>query len=91
MTKKYIIVDPLTGLNTEVLTVEERNSTLASICVNFFLSQVHNNPYSIAEVNSDGTETWRNASGEETLNPAQIEELVKLELEQAIKNSNFVD
>jgi hypothetical protein len=84
MTKKFAVLNPLNGSYTKASTTEERNSTLADFAWKIYLSHTHNLPYSVVEINDDGSETWRNPQGDE------IENLEKLyfEILKLIPNEN---
>lgn len=73
MTNKFAVINPMTGLYTEASTEQERDTLLAQIAWDFFLSQTHNTPYSVVTINEDGSENWASPTGTPMKSPAQLE------------------
>ena len=69
----YKIFNPTTGEYEPAASLEECRAKTAEKIYNFYLTYAHNSPYSVVEVNDDGTEIWRNPHGDEILSPEQIQ------------------
>jgi len=81
MTTKFAVFNPIDGSYQYAITEQERNALVAQVAWAFFLSQVHNCPYSVVTVNPDGSESWSSSSGEPMMSPE--------ELLQAISSGNL--
>ena len=77
MTIQYAVFNPAAGEYDRALTVEERNILIARTAYNYFLSHGTSTPYSVVEMNEDGSETWRNPQGEEIENGDVLMEYIK--------------
>jgi len=75
--KKYTVLNPMTGLYQDAETIDECLNLVSQTAYNLLLNHTHEQPYSIVEINDDGSETWRNPAGEEILSPAQIKANIK--------------
>lgn len=64
MTKVYKLLNPSTGLHTDINDVETLKKEIARSAYEFFMIHTHNNPYNIAIKNPDGSETWHQSNGE---------------------------
>lgn len=77
MTIQYAVFNPASGIYDRASTTEERNILIAQIAYNYFLSHGTSMPYSVVEINEDGSEIWRNPQGEEIENGDVIMEYIK--------------
>lgn len=84
MTTIYKVLDPTIGQYTDCKTKDELLVQLSKLAYKFYMSHTHNNPYTMVTINEDGSETWRNAQGEEILSPAQIEEMIQNQIDPTI-------
>jgi hypothetical protein len=77
MQKIYKIFNPATGEYEPAATLEECTIKLASQAWTFYLQYAHGQPYSVVEINDDGSEVWRTPAGEEMTNPEVMKQLIK--------------
>lgn len=75
----YKIFNPSSGQYLDVLTKEECQTLLAKTAFDFYMDHVHGNPFTIVEINDDGSQTWKNAKLETIVNPTlALEEIENL-------------
>lgn len=79
--KHYAVLNPMTGQYTKAANQQELLSFLSDIALSFYLSQTHNQPYSVVEVLPDGSEQWSAPNGDPVLSPTQF----KAELEKQLR------
>lgn len=72
MQTKYKILNPLTGQYDTFDTFDACADELGIRAWEFYLLHTHHNPYTVVEVNDDGSETWRNPTGEELHDPNAV-------------------
>jgi len=82
--KIYKVLNPITGEYADTTTKEKCLAKLAETAWNFYLSQTHNQPYTVVTVNEDGSEVWQTPTGDTILSPAQIEETLQAGLPQTL-------
>ena len=81
MTTIYRVLNPDSGTYINCDTKEKAVKLVAEAAFSFYLKHTHGAPYSMVTFNDDGTETWRSARGEETINPEEQKALLaELEL-----------
>lgn len=79
MTQKiYAVFNGDTGEYTRVNTIDECLDKVVQNAYLMLMHYTHDSPYSVVQINDDGTETWYSASGEEILSPTQIKDSIKL-------------
>ena len=71
-TQVYKVLDPLTGTYCTFATYEDCIYGMRQILYSFYISHVHDNPYSVVIENEDGSETWRAATEDEKILMQQI-------------------
>ena len=74
----YKVLNPLNGEYLTANTAEECVEFVADLAVNLVNNLTHNAPYSIVEINEDGSQIWRNPAGEEMVNMEQVKKQTKL-------------
>ena len=84
MTIKMAILNPQNGEYNYIDTMEELVDALAKQAVEFYLIHTHGSPFSTIEVLEDGSEMWRNSSGNEILSPAQMKEAAKHKIKDLV-------
>jgi len=77
---KYLILNPVTGTNNEVFTKEDALNLVASIALEFYLSQCNGNPINVLKTDADGTETLTSFGGEllYTITPEMKAKIAKI-------------
>ena len=78
--KKFAVFNPADGSYTQVNTIEEAVTMAAQIACAFFMQQTNNAPFSVVEIDENGAETWRTASGEQIDSPAAIKARLEAEM-----------
>lgn len=73
---KYAVLNPANGTYTYCDTIEQRDNLIVTTALNFFLSTVNNAPYSVVEINQDGSEIWSSPTGEKVMSPNELKELM---------------
>lgn len=58
MTTQIALINPAIGEYEYFDNVEEAKVRFSNICLEFFLSHCHNQPFSQVVTNDDGSETW---------------------------------
>ena len=78
MTIKYAYLHPTTREYIYVGTKEQLQDDLAQHAAQTYVDHYCNGrPYTIVEVQEDGSEKWYAPTGEEVLTAAQLEQLIK--------------
>lgn len=82
MSIKYAILNPAIGLYEYAETIEQATEIAAKTALDFYLVHVHNSIMSVVEVLDDGSENWKNSSGEPILSIDQIKEKIRMRIEK---------
>ena len=78
MQTKYKILNPMTGQYDTFDTFDDCANELGARAWEFYLLHTHYNPYTVVEVNDDGSETWRNPTSDELRDPdAVIDDVIE--------------
>ena len=72
MQTKYKILNPVTGQYDTFDTFDACADELGIRAWEFYLLHTHHNPYTVVEINDDGSETWRNPTGDELHDPNAV-------------------
>jgi len=64
MKTQYAILSPVTGTYTKVDDPKQVPALIAQAALDFYLAHTHQSPYTIINVNDDGSETWTSIKGE---------------------------
>lgn len=67
MTIVYKVLNPLNGEYLTANTPDECAEFVADLAINMLNSATHNAPYSVVEINEDGSQVWRNPVGSEII------------------------
>lgn len=78
--KKYAIIDVTTGDYTYYDESQDLISTLAKNILDAHLALTHNQLWSIVNFNDDGSQTWRNAVGDEVPDPLVVKSALAAEI-----------
>jgi hypothetical protein len=76
----YKIINPENGEYVTKNTLEECVDFVAHVAINLLNSFTHNAPYSVVEINDDGSQVWRNPTGDEILNLQELQKTTSLKL-----------
>jgi hypothetical protein len=80
----YKIFNPLTGEYTTAETLEVCTDILADTAISILNNFTQNAPYSVVEINEDGSQTWRNPQGEEIVNLELLRQKAKAQVGSAL-------
>jgi hypothetical protein len=83
MTKLFKIFNPLTGNYASAANEQERDALLAQTAWQLFLAHTHSTPFSIVEIQEDGSESWTAPDGSAIPSPESFDEAWK-----AVMNPN---
>lgn len=89
MTIKYAVLNPSTGTYSYSINIEDRNKELAKVASEFYFKYAQNDPFSIVEIDENGNEIWKTATGDDRLTPDQIEADI-LKLNEEMLNSELI-
>lgn len=76
MTTVYKILNPLNGEYVTANSADECFSFMADIALNLLTNYTHGAPYSVVDINEDGTQIWRNPQGDEIADPIKVKEKI---------------
>jgi hypothetical protein len=68
----YKIFNPHDGLYIDATSVDDAKEKLVNVIYDFFMAHTHESPYSICEVQDDGSEIWKNPLGEQIFSPDEL-------------------
>ncbi len=74
----YKILNPTTGEYTTAETLEACTEALADAAIYVLNKFTLDAPYSVVDINEDGSQTWRNPRGEEIVNLEELNTKLKL-------------
>jgi hypothetical protein len=77
MTTIYKILNPLNGEYTTANSFEECSEFVADLAVNILNNFTQNAPYSVVDINEDGSQTWRTPQGVEIVNLEELTVKIK--------------
>lgn len=80
MTTIYKILNPITGEYITVETVEACTEALADAAIYTLNKFTQDAPYSVVDINEDGSQVWRNPQGQETVNLEELTAKLKLKI-----------
>jgi hypothetical protein len=80
MTTIYKIFNPTTGEYATAETVDACAEVLADAAMYLLNNFTHNSPYSVVDINEDGSQVWRNPQGEEIVNLEELTAKLKLKI-----------
>jgi len=78
--KKYAIRDFITGEYTFYDTDQDMITILAQQIIHSYLRLNHNSLWAVVEFNEDGSQTWRDATGNEIPDPVALRAQMEAEL-----------
>jgi hypothetical protein len=84
--KIFKVFNPYSGLYTDALSPAELLETLAKEAWEAYLVLTHGQPFSVVEVNADGSQTWRSANGDPQMSPEEVQERMKKLAENTFGN-----
>ena len=76
MQTKYAVYDPSENKYFYFETKDEAIKYFWKAMFNFSYCYFHNTPFSVVEINDDGSESWKSADGSDMENPTLPQEIV---------------
>jgi len=80
MTTIYKILNPTTGEYIAAETLEACTEALADTAMYLLNKFTLDAPYSVVDINEDGSQVWRNPQGQETVNLEELTAKLKLKI-----------